>query len=158
MFSFLPNYGFKFIFTYWPRLSGSTSYIRNPSALRNQMQTNVHHLSSSASNQQKTVFVVHVWTEIQESGPGISWHELSVLLTLTVLEYVAFLKFGQFEEIKRVRLEHGLINQFSSTCPKLFKVQFFSSTTPIVVATIQTCRCRDMSHRLYFEPVHSVIK
>ena len=44
MFSLLPNYGFKFIFTYWPRLSGSTSYIRNPYALRNQMQTNVHHL------------------------------------------------------------------------------------------------------------------
>ena len=73
MIGLLPNYGFKFIFTYWPRLSGSTSYIRNPSALRNQMRINVHHLSSSASNQQKTVFVVHVWTEIQESGPGISW-------------------------------------------------------------------------------------
>ena len=64
------------------------------------------------------------------------------VLTLTVLEYVAFLIYGQFEEIKRVRLEHDLTNQFSSTCPKLFMDQIFSSATPIVVATIQTGSCR----------------
>ena len=34
-FSLLPNFGFKFIFTHWSRLSGSTSFILNSSGFGN---------------------------------------------------------------------------------------------------------------------------